>query len=212
MAYFPLFVNLENKKIIVLGGGKTALRKINSLMKFDCRLAVIAPKICDEIKAIEGISIHEENMTLDVLDNADYVIAATKRSDVNDKIGKYCNEKNIQVNVADNKELSTFLFPGIVMREDLVVGVTTGGNSSNVAKEIRNMIDKLIPLEYGTLTRKMAAYREIADVNIKDSYLRELALDDIIKMAVNNKYILDDRKANKIIDRYAKEDAARSEK
>jgi siroheme synthase-like protein len=210
MAYFPLFVNLENKKIIVLGGGKTALRKINSLVRFDCKLAVIAPKICDEIKAIEGISIHESNMTLDVLDNADYVIAATKRADVNEKIGKYCQEKHIQVNVADNKELSTFLFPGIVMREDLVVGVTTGGNSSNVAKEIRNMIDKLIPLEYGALTRKMAAYREIADVNIKDAYLRELALDDIIKMATGNKYVLDDRKANKILDKYAREDAARA--
>ena len=131
MAYFPMFINLENKKVIVLGGGKTALRKINSLIKFDCKIAVIAPRICDEIKAVPGISVHESNMTLDALDTADMVIAATKRDDVNAKIGKYCNEHNIPVNVADNKDVSSFLFPGIVMREDLVIGVTTGGYSSS---------------------------------------------------------------------------------
>ena len=87
------------------------------------------------------------------------------------------------------------------MREDLVIGVTTVGYSSNVAKEIRNMIEKLIPYEYGTLTRKMGAYREIASINIKDTYLRELALDEIIKQAISNKYMIDDRKANKILDR-----------
>ena len=186
MAYFPMFINLENKKVIVLGGGKTALRKINSLIKFDCKIAVIAPRICDEIKAVQGISVHESNMTLDALDTADMVIAATKR------------------------DVSSFLFPGIVMREDLVIGVTTGGYSSNVAKEIRNMIEKLIPYEYGTLTRKMGAYREIASINIKDTYLRELALDEIIKQAISNKYMIDDRKANKILDRYAKEDELRA--
>ena len=229
MAYFPMFINLENKKVIVLGGGKTALRKINSLIKFDCKIAVIAPRICDEIKtvpgitikgtdaapkpnerSIPGISVHESNMTLDALDTADMVIAATKRDDVNAKIGKYCNEHNIPVNVADNKDVSSFLFPGIVMREDLVIGVTTGGYSSNVAKEIRNMIEKLIPYEYGTLTRKMGAYREIASINIKDAYLREMALDEIIKQAISNKYMIDDRKANKILDRYAKEDELRA--
>lgn len=206
MAYFPMFVNLENKKVIVLGGGKTALRKINSLVKFDCKIAVIAPRICDEIKNISGINVHESNMSLDTLDSADIVIAATNRDDVNTKIGKYCRQHGIEVNVADNKEVSTFLFPGIVMRDDLVVGVTTGGNSSNVSKEIRNMIEKLIPYEYGDLTRKMGAYREIVYVNIKDSNLRERALDEIIKMSVNNKYNIDDRKASKIIDKYSKEE------
>lgn len=210
MPYFPMFINLENKKVIVLGGGKTALRKINSLLRFNCRLAVVAPRICDEIKKISGISIHESNMNLDILDEADMVIAATTKDSVNEKIGRYCNERKIPVNVAENTELSSFLFPGIVMREDLVVGVTTGGNSANVAKEIRNMIEKLIPLEYGTLTRKMAAYREIATINIRDTYLRELALDEIIKMAIGNKYSIDDKKANKIISRYAKEDEERS--
>ena len=72
------------------------------------------------------------------------------------------------------------------------------------------MIEKLIPDEDGTLTRKMGADREIASINIKDAYLRELALDEIIKQAISNKYMIDDRKANKILDRYAKEDELRA--
>ena len=203
MAYFPMFVNLENKKVIVLGGGKPALRKINSLVKFGCRIAVIAPRICDEIKLVPGIAVHESNMSLDTLDSADIVIAATNRDDVNVKIGKYCKERGIEVNVEGNKNASTFLFPGIVSRDDLVIGITTGGNSGNVAKEVRNMIERIIPYEYGTLAKKMGAYSDLAAVNIKNTKLKEQALDEIVKMAVNNKCVIDDRKAGKIIDKYA---------
>lgn len=205
MPYFPMFINLEDKKIIVLGGGKTALKKVNSLLYFNARIAVIAPKICDELKMTKGISVHETNLTLDVLDAADIVVAATKREDVNVKIGTYCNQHKISVNVEGHQELSSFLFPGVVVRDDLVIGVTTGGCSSSIAKEIRSMIDRLIPLEYGALTKKMAAYRQIVSVNIKDPYRREQALDEMVKTAVNNKCILDDKKANKIIERYSKE-------
>lgn len=206
MPYFPMFVNIENKKVIVLGGGKTALRKVNTLLYFNCRIAVIAPKICDELKRTKRISTHERNLTLDILDGADMVVAASSREDINAKIGEYCKSKKIPVNVADNPELSSFLFPGIIARDDLIVGVTTGGKSPSISKEIRNMIDRLIPEEYGSLTRKMSAYREIVLLNIKDSYYREMALEEIVNSAISHKCIVDDKKANKIIEKYARED------
>jgi siroheme synthase-like protein len=204
-----MFINLENKKVIVLGGGRTALRKVNTLLHFNCKIAVIAPKICDELKNTKKVSTHEMNLAMEVLDNADMVVAATSKDDINIKIGNYCNAKKIPVNVADNPELSSFLFPGIVARDDLIIGITTGGKSPSISKEIRSMIDRFIPQEYGNLTRKMAAYREIVMLNIKDSYLREMALEEIVKMAINHKCILDDKKANKIIEKYAREDAER---
>lgn len=211
MAYFPMYINLENKKVIVVGGGKAALRKINSLLYFGAKIAVIAPKVCDDIKAIKGINVHESNVALDILQNADIVVAATKRGDINTKIGAYCNERGIMVNVADNKEMSSFLFPGVVVRGDLVVGVTTGGHSQAVSKQIRNMIDRMIPSEYEVLTRKMGAYTELANLNIKSPSLREEALDELIKVALSNKCVLDDKKANKVLEKYYKEDAARRE-
>lgn len=148
MAYFPMYIDLEGKKVIVVGGGKAALRKINSLLYFGAKIAVIAPKVCDDIKAIKGINVHESNVALDILQNADIVVAATRRPEINAKIGTYCNDRGIMVNVADNKELSSFLFPGVIVRGDLVVGVTTGGNSQAVSKQIRNMIDRMLPEEY----------------------------------------------------------------
>lgn len=211
MAYFPMYINLESKKVIVVGGGKAALRKINSLLYFGAKIAVIAPKVCDDIKAIKGINVHESNVALDILQNADIVVAATKRADINTKIGAYCNERGIMVNVADNKDMSSFLFPGVVVRGDLVVGVTTGGHSQAVSKQIRNMIDRMIPSEYEVLTRKMGAYTELANLNIKSLSLREEALDELIKVALSNKCVLDDKKANKVLEKYYKEDAARRE-
>ena len=178
MAYFPMYIDLEGKKVIVVGGGKAALRKINSLLYFGAKIAVIAPKVCDDIKAIKGI-------------------------------GTYCNDRGIMVNVADNKELSSFLFPGVIVRGDLVVGVTTGGNSQAVSKQIRNMIDRMLPEEYEALTRKMGAYTELANVNIKSTALREEALDELVKVALSNKCVLDDKKASKVLDKYYREDAAR---
>jgi siroheme synthase-like protein len=203
-----MYINLETKKVIVVGGGKAALRKINSLLYFGAKIAVIAPKVCDDIKAIRGINVHESNVALDILQNADMVVAATRRSDINDKIGTYCNERGIMVNVEGNSELSSFLFPGVVVRGDLVVGVTTGGNSQAVSKQIRNMIDRMLPEEYENLTRKMGAYTELANLNIKNVNLRNEALDELVKTAIAGKCVLDDKKANKILDRYYKEDAA----
>ena len=201
MAYFPMYIDLEGKKVIVVGGGKAALRKINSLLYFGAKIAVIAPKVCDDV--------HESNVALDILQNADIVVAATRRPEINAKIGTYCNDRGIMVNVADNKELSSFLFPGVIVRGDLVVGVTTGGNSQAVSKQIRNMIDRMLPEEYETLTRKMGAYTELANVNIKSTALREEALDELVKVALSNKCVLDDKKANKVLDKYYREDAAR---
>ena len=201
MAYFPMYIDLEGKKVIVVGGGKAALRKINSLLYFGAKIAVIAPKVCDDIKAIKGINVHESNVALDILQNADIVVAATRRPEINAKIGTYCNDRGIMVNVADNKELSSFLFPGVI--------VTTGGNSQAVSKQIRNMLDRMLPEEYETLTRKMGAYTELANVNIKSTALREEALDELVKVALSNKCVLDDKKANKVLDKYYREDAAR---
>lgn len=119
MAYFPMYIDLEGKKVIVVGGGKAALRKINSLLYFGAKIAVIAPKVCDDIKAIKGINVHESNVALDILQNADIVVAATRRPEINAKIGTYCNDRGIMVNVADNKELSSFLFQALSSAEIL---------------------------------------------------------------------------------------------
>ena len=209
MPFFPMFVNIEDEKIIVLGGGNTALKKVYSLINFGCRIAVIAPRVCDELKAIRGISVHEMNLTLDVLDNTYMVVAATNRPEVNDKIGRYCLDRNIPVNVADNPALSSFLFPGVIYRDELGLGITTGGCSPSVSKEVKKLVERAIPQEFGPLTRKMAYMKDQADYYIRDRTLREMALDDMVKSAVENRYVLDDKHANKILERYIKEDKRR---
>ncbi len=204
MAYFPMFVNIEGKKVIVLGGGKNAYLKVNSLLRFGCKIAVIAPKVCDELKRTPGIAIHETNMSLDILKDADLVVAATTKAEVNAKIGRYCMDNGIQVNVSDNKDVSTFLFPGLVLRDELVIGVTTGGQSGAVAKEVRRMIDKLIPVVFGALTRKMGAYQSFVYAKTGDESRREQILDEILKMATNNDYEISEKKAMKIIEKYSR--------
>lgn len=119
MAYFPMYIDLEGKKVIVVGGGKAALRKINSLLYFGAKIAVIAPKVCDDIKAIKGINVHESNVALDILQNADIVVAATRRPEINAKIGTYCNDRGIMVNVLITRSSAASCFQALSSAEIL---------------------------------------------------------------------------------------------
>ena len=109
MAYFPFYIDIENKKILVVGGGTVALRKIEKLMPFSPDITVVAPKICDEIKAL-NVKIIDRKFCDSDLDGAFCVVSATDDESLNGRIFQLCNEKNILVNTVDDKEKCGFIF------------------------------------------------------------------------------------------------------
>lgn len=92
MAYFPFYIDIENKKILVVGGGTVALRKIEKLTPFSPDITVVAPKICDEIKAL-NVKIIDRRFCDSDLDGAFCVVSATDDETLNGKIFQLCNEK-----------------------------------------------------------------------------------------------------------------------
>lgn len=146
--YFPLFINLKEKEIIVFGGGNIAARRIKSLLSYGAYIKVIAPEISEEL---EQLAKENETLTLEYreyqpseLKQPDFVLAATNDERINTIIFRECRHKSILVNVASNQEMCDFFFPGIVAKGDITVGITANGKNHKRAAEVAEQIRKLL--------------------------------------------------------------------
>ena len=144
--YFPMFIDLTDRKIFVAGGGRIARRRIEALVKFGADIHVAAPRVCTEIALLaeEGkIKILLREYRPSDLDGMDFAIAATDDREVNRAVYEECRKRGIPVNVADDKTLCDFYFPALVLTDDVVIGIGSGGESPGRVKEVRQRIEKL---------------------------------------------------------------------
>lgn len=130
--YFPLFINIKDRKAVVIGGGKIASRRIRTLLQFGCDITVIAPKLNEELQAAQLRWIQRSYKSGDC-EGACLVTTATDKRAVNHAVAEECRKKHIPVSVADSKEESSFYFPGIIKKEPLVIGVTASGRDHRLA-------------------------------------------------------------------------------
>ena len=149
--YFPLFVDLNEKQIVVVGAGTIAKRRIRTLVSFTNHLTVIAPEVNRELLDMEKagmLRIKRKNYEREDIYDADYVIAATNDHQINSDIYSACKCMGITVNVCSDKTKCDFYFPGVYMRDEMVVGVTASGldhkKAKRVREEIQNALEKVL--------------------------------------------------------------------
>ena len=145
--YFPLFVDLSGKQIVVIGAGKIALRRIQVLLQFADRLTVIAPKIHPELEAPEmsgKLTVIRKRFEPSDLNGADLVLAATDDRPVNDLIRLCCKERGIPVNISSDRRGSDFYFPGIARKDNIVIGITASGQDHAAAKKYSELVRQLL--------------------------------------------------------------------
>lgn len=149
--HFPLFIDISDKKILIVGGGSIAARRAETLALFAGDITVIAPEITEAVLKLEK----EEKLTCvcrayrdEDIDGADIVLAATDNRELNARILETCkkeeqrNGKKILFNTADNKGLCDFYFPSVIQREELVIGINSGGRSPRKVKAVRERLEK----------------------------------------------------------------------
>ena len=144
---FPLFVDLSEKRLLVIGAGRIALRRIETLLRFAPSVTVVAPEALPEVAALPGVILRKKPYSPEDLDGADLVFAATSDPAVNDAVGLRCRALGIPVNVASNKGKSDFYFPGVAVRENLVIGVTASGKDHAAAKRLTEAARTLLERE-----------------------------------------------------------------
>lgn len=146
---FPIFVDIKDRKILIIGAGKVAKRRINTLLQFECEITIIAKKIDLEFKKFltdEKISfIEKEFEEKDITDDIFICIAATDDKDTNNHIYDICKIKKIPVNDASDKTKCDFYFPAVALGENITIGITGNGENhtsvAKTAKKIRSMIN-----------------------------------------------------------------------
>lgn len=163
MPYYPILIDLEGKKVIVVGGGAVAQRKIETLMTYGALVQVISRKVTPRINRYveEGkIRLLGQEFRENDLDGAFMVIAATDDPLLNHKVSQNAREKGLLINAVDQPSDCNFIVPSILRRGDLLIAVSTSGKSPALAKKVREELEKRFGREYESLLLLMGCLRE----------------------------------------------------
>jgi precorrin-2 dehydrogenase/sirohydrochlorin ferrochelatase len=161
--YYPVCLDITNKSCIVVGGGDVAERKVERLLDFGARIAVVGKKLTPYLEAMkrEGRIIHiDADYDDSYINDAFLVIGATDQDEVNAKISRQGRAKGILVNIVDDPDKCDFILPSILQQGDLLIAVSTGGKSPALAKKLREDLEKLYGSEYQSLLKVMGSLRE----------------------------------------------------
>ncbi len=158
MGWFPLFLNLENAQCLIVGGGKVAYRKAESLLAAGARLHIVSPDFSEEIQQIQmrfpdRVSLEAGVYTSRSLAAYTLVIAATDDRRTNQQVFADAQRVKVLVNVVDDPELCTFQAAALIRRGPLQIAVHTGGECPALAAEIRKEMETAYPdwlSEYAT--------------------------------------------------------------
>jgi uroporphyrin-III C-methyltransferase / precorrin-2 dehydrogenase / sirohydrochlorin ferrochelatase len=157
MRYFPIFVDLAGRKVVVVGGGEEALRKIRLLLKTDAEILVIAPKLHEELLQHARVKWLAKIFEPQLLAGAALVYSA--EAELNAEVSAAAIAAGIPINAVDQAEISTFIVPSIVDRDPVVIAIGTEGTAPVLGQGIRAKIDALLPQKLGVLAKRAAALR-----------------------------------------------------
>ncbi|WP_299177822.1 siroheme synthase CysG [uncultured Neptuniibacter sp.] len=163
MDYLPLFFKLTEQEVLLVGGGNVALRKARLLCRSGALVTVVSHKVCDELQDLldenRGNAVIGEYHSA-LLEGKMLVIAATDDNALNERVHYDAIERNIPVNVVDSPKLCTFVFPAIVDRSPVVIGISSGGSAPVLARLLRARLETWIPKSYGKLASIANHFRD----------------------------------------------------
>ena len=193
-AYYPILLNIQGKRCLVVGGGEVALRKVQTLLEHSATIEIVSPAFCPELNSLvkEGAvrSIQREYKTED-LNNVLLVIAATDDTKVNAKVAADARKKGILVNAVDKPEISDFIVPSYFRHGDIIVAVSTSGKSPALARKIRVELERNLKAEYARLAVIASEVRDELkqlDITVKsDDWQEVLNLNSLIELIKKGK-------------------------
>jgi precorrin-2 dehydrogenase/sirohydrochlorin ferrochelatase len=174
--YYPVYMNLEGRTCLVVGGGAVAARKAASLLECGAKVRLVAPDVCETVADMERNGAIERIAGVfrpEQMDGAALAIGSTDNSEVNRLVFEEATRRNIPVNIVDQPQLCTFIVPSVVRRGDLVIAVSTSGKSPAVAKRARMALEKLFGDEWAAYLDMMGEARERLLSSVADDAERE---------------------------------------
>src|ERR1700723_2504670 len=192
MTYFPAFFDLTAQKVLVVGGGEVASRKLALLLRSGAKVTLVAPEIRPEVAAQAAagkISVVVREFVPSDLYGARLVIVATSRRAVNRWIAALSEARGIPVNVVDDREASRFIVPAIIDRDPVLVAISTGGASPVLARRLRERLEAIIPKRLGNLAVWLQALRRAARRRLPGIDARRRFFEHVVDGAAARRFV-----------------------
>ena len=182
---FPVFIKLEQLRLLIIGGGNVGLEKLNAVLQNSpaTKIRLVATAINETIKDLSlnhpGIELFERPYAPDDLDKADIVIVAINDKATSSLIGIEAKARGKLINVADTPELCDFYLSSIVKKGNLKIAISTNGKSPTIAKRMKEQLSELIPDEIEGVLQNMHTIRQ----DLKGDFAEKVKqLDDLTKV------------------------------
>ena len=183
MKYYPLYFHIERRKILVVGGGSVAERKIKQLVEFNPIVTLIAPKVTQYIEDLSRQNkINWEKRSYQSGDAQGYslIIATTDDPDVNQQIFADASKNNIPLNIVDKPELCTVIFPAMIRRGNITIAVSSDGKAPFFTKTVKEILNTLVPHNLENAAEMAAIFRK---------WVRSECSDEMKKLEMYVKFI-----------------------
>jgi len=169
--YYPMMVDLAGRRCLVVGGGQVAERKVRALVEAGAEVVVVSPALSPGLQGLkrEGLIIHRARSYRpgDVAGSL-LVFGATDDPEVNRRLADEAKAMGVLANLADSPASSTFLTPATLTRGNLVIAISTGGDSPALARKIREDLESVYGEEYAGLLKVLEQVRERAKREVAD--------------------------------------------
>jgi len=181
--YYPIYLDIENRDVLIVGGGDVCARKAETMIRYGARVTVVSKGFTDEIEVLarEGrVTIERAAYDEKQLRGRAMVIASTNDRCVNARVARDCRRRGIPVNVVDVTHLCEFIVPSVVELGSIQIATSTGGKSPALARRIREILEKTIGPEFGEVNDLLGSLRKEAKRTLPLDRDRKRFFDSII--------------------------------
>ena len=187
MAYFPFYVELKDVSVLIVGGGKVALHKVKRILDYGPKIKVVAKKVDERIKNIKGVEWEEREFEDSDVEGVRFVIAAAGDE---------------ELNVVDVKDKCDFIFPSVVSRGKLEIGISSSGASPRITTLLAGEIDNILPDNIEEILDYLEKLRPYAKQKISNDVLRARFLSYMAELTYSRRNIPDDEELEKILNKF----------
>ena len=175
--FFPLFFKLSGQKVLVVGGGKVAVRKVTQLLDFGAEITLITPEADEVLRSMADtgrLKWQKRKYISPEAGDFSLVIATTDNREVNVQIYEDAAAKKIPINIVDKPDLCTVFFPSIIQRGNMTIAVGSDGTAPFFTRAVRKELDELIPRNYEKKILLAGEFRKFALKNVDSEEKRRI--------------------------------------
>lgn len=194
--YCPIFLDLEERPVVIVGGGAVCARKAEMLMRYGAQVTIVAPDVTAEIEAWERdgkLATKRKLYDEADLEGASMVIASTDDRCINARIARDSRRRHIPVNIVDVTHLCDFIVPAVIDKRSVQIAVSTGGQSPALARRLKADLNRVIGPEYGEVNDLLGSLRQAAKKALPTDADRKRFFDSILDAGILD-LLRDDRR------------------